>query len=123
MSRKPGAIHRKFWNNTGIALEGGVHYAFSADGSWWDLIYRCGPDGFESPNAFMRHFETKRRAPAERWFLLMGAIDGDASTIFRIGTSAKVTAPRSGTLTCFANDVPSAYLNNWGSVTLTVEAA
>ncbi len=119
-SQKAVVRARDFWNATGIALEAGVSYALSAEGWWWDLIYRCGPEGFESPNAFMRHFEARRRAAKERWFTLMGAIDGDASTVFRIGASATVRAPRSGTLTCFANDVPFAYLNNFGSVMLTV---
>lgn len=114
---------REFWNDTGVELKAGVAYVLSAEGRWRDLIYRCGPEGFESPNAFMRHFEARRRVPGERWFALMGAIDCDASTVFRIGASATVSAPRSGTLTCFANDVPFAYVNNFGSVVLTVRAA
>lgn len=40
------AIYAKqHWNETGIYLEKGAHYKFSAQGQWVDLNIKCGPAG------------------------------------------------------------------------------
>lgn len=110
----------RYWNETGIPLELGGFYAFTAEGIWRDLRNACPPEGIESPSLFLRATEGVRRAPAERWFTLMGAIGKDRRSIFRIGAGTRWQAPRDGSLCCFANDVPGFYFNNSGSVRLTV---
>ena len=111
------------WNHTGFQLEQGVTYRFTAQGQWIDWYIPHGPDGDGSGSHFLlRLFERWRRRPKDNWFALIGAIGEDESTTFLIGSSLpRFKAPRSGELTCFANDVPWAYGNNKGSVSLTVE--
>jgi hypothetical protein len=59
--------------------------------------------------------------PTERWFALIGRIDGHPSTTFLIGTGRKpILMPASGELICFANDVPGYYWNNLGTLQLTI---
>jgi len=111
---------RRHWNETGIRLTGARTCRLTATGIWYDAWIRTGPDGYQSGNCLQRWSERLRRAPSEDWFVLMGAIDCDPSTIFRIGTCAVVTPPRDGQLTCFANDVPGMYWNNRGAVHLIV---
>jgi hypothetical protein len=53
----------------------------------------------------------------------MGALDCDEATAFRIGSRRTYAPPRSGLLTCFANDLRRMYGNNSGTVTLTVTEA
>ena len=69
----------------------------------------------------LRLAERLRRAPSQQWFALIGAIDQDPSTQFLIGTGCDYRPPRSGKLTCFANDVLGFYWNNKGQLELTVE--
>jgi hypothetical protein len=45
----------------------------------------------------------------------------DLQTAFSIGKGIQYTPTVDAVLFCFANDVPSAYWNNWGSITLTVQ--
>jgi hypothetical protein len=111
---------RQFWNDTGIHLVAGQECRFTTAGTWTDWYIPCDADGFPSPNLLMRAFEWLRRAPHEPWFALIGGIDHDLRSLFLIGTERTLTAPVSGMLTCFANDLPLAYWNNLGSVQLTV---
>jgi|SRR5271166_5452078 len=113
-------IARNFWNDTGIRLVSGQEYRFSAVGQWIDLCILCDADGVPSPNPLVLPFEPLRRMPHEPWFTLIGAIDRKPETQFVIGKERTVTVPATGMLTCFANDVAFAYLNNFGSVELTV---
>ena len=118
------SIHAKqFWNHTGILLEAGISYRFAAEGVWIDWNINYGPDGGGSgSNLLLIVSEKLRRRPNDNWFALIGGFGEDESSTFLIGSSnSGFTAPRSGELTCFANDVPVAYFNNKGSVTLTVE--
>ncbi len=69
---------------------------------------------------YLRLFENKRRLPRENWFVLAGALDSNPSTAFRIGSHCEYIPAETGELTCFANDLPGFYWNNWGHVTLTV---
>jgi hypothetical protein len=110
----------KFWNKTGIRLVAGQKHFMTASGQWVDFFITHGPDGDPSNSWYLRLFESKRRLPRENWFVLAGALDSDPSTAFRIGSRCDYTAPTTGELTCFANDVPGFYWNNWGNVTLTV---
>jgi hypothetical protein len=110
-----------YWNETGILLEAGRIYDFVAEGQWIDLAICSGPEGNPHPVWTQRLVEQYRRAPRQRYFMLMGALDRDPATIFPIGARlAGWKSPRGGRLTCFANDVPLMYWNNRGSVRLTV---
>jgi hypothetical protein len=127
-TRRGLAIDSKLkWNRTGVLMTAGASYSFQGEGEWIDGGIRTDPDGFPSARApwwsrwLLRLFESRRRAPAERWFCLMGSEGASAAAVFRIGKSrAAWTATMDGELTCFANDVRIAYWNNEGSVTLSV---
>lgn len=111
---------RQLWNRTGITLEGGVTCEITATGTWIDKKYEAGPDGYDSPNLLMKLAEAGRRVRGAKWLALVGALDGDESTQFVIGRGVRYTPPRTGELTCFANDWRSKYGNNRGSVTVSV---
>jgi hypothetical protein len=113
-------IAGNFWNDTGIRLVSGQEYHFTAVGQWIDLYILCDADGVPSPNPLVIPFETLRRMPHEQWFTLIGPIDRNPETQFRIGKERTVIAPATGLLTCFANDVRYFYSNNFGSVELRV---
>lgn len=109
---------REKWNDAGITLELGKTYRLTARGRWTDFFITTGPAGFDRWH--LRPFERKRRVPEEAWFRLIGCLDRDPKTYFAIGTQTTYTPRSGGRLLCFANDVPTAYWNNWGSVTLEV---
>jgi len=109
------------WNDTGIRLEAGGTYDLLAEGTWTDLFVPSGPDGNPDPSWMQRRAARWLRVKEENYFALIGALDRDLSTAFRIGHAARgFRATRSGQLTCFANDVPGFYWNNRGAVRLTV---
>ena len=109
-----------FWNKTGVQLVAGQRHLMTASGHWVDFFIRHEPDGDPSDSWYLRLFESKRRLAGENWFVLVGALDSDPATAFRIGSQCEYIAPAAGELTCFANDVPGFYWNNWGHVTLIV---
>lgn len=108
------------WNDTGIDLAAGTAYRLVAVGTWHDKSIDAGPDGIADPVWGQRLAARWLRAPGERYFTLIGALDRDPATLFRIGAGTPYTPPRAGRLTCFANDVPGFYGNNSGAVLLTV---
>lgn len=108
------------WNDTEIELVAGQTYRFTASGEWIDWTISCNANGYPSPNWLLRASETFRRAPQADWFALMGAIDRDPQTQFKIGTDHTLAVPKTGRLSCFANDVALMYWNNRGAVQLTV---
>jgi len=96
---------RPFWVDTRLQLIEGATYSFQAVGTWTDWTITCDADGYNSDGRLLlRMTEWLRRAPRQRWFALMGAIDRNMKTEFLIGTSATVVSPATGSLTCFAND-------------------
>jgi len=112
------------WNDTGIMLEAGRRYDFVAEGCWIDLVIASGPEGNAGPVWAQRLVAHRLRAPGQPYFTLIGALDRDPATIFPIGAQLSGWAPpRTGQLTCFANDVPLMVWNNRGSVRLTVAPA
>jgi hypothetical protein len=111
---------RLIWNDTRINLVAGQEYHFQATGQWTDWTITCNADGFDSPNLFLRLSEGLRRMPHAPWFSFIGSIDKDKQSFFLIGTNKKFTAPKTGRLYGFANDVIIAYGNNRGSIQLTV---
>ena len=114
-------IHaRKKWNDTGIQLIAGQEYQFTAAGRWVDWFIPCDAEGYPSRNWVLRVTERQRRVPGENWFVLMGALDSDRKSIFKIGSGRTLVMPQSGMLTCFANDILYMYWNNKGAIQLTV---
>lgn len=117
---------RLCWNVTDMMLEAGRSYDFSATGTWRDANIVCHAGGYPPPALspvqamILRPFESLRRVPARPWFSLIGAIDQDMSTAFLIGRGGLMTVPKTGVLTCFANDVSFMYWNNSGIVMLSV---
>lgn len=110
------------WVDTGITLEAGTTYELVAAGEWHDASIPTGPDGYDSVNVLQEETESLRRVPDAKWFALIGALDHRKETEFVIGSRAEYTPTERGELTCFANDLIGFYLNNHGSVTLTVTA-
>jgi hypothetical protein len=108
------------WNDTGIVLSAGETYRFAATGCWIDWFIRHGPGGDPSTIAYLRCLEPLRVMPHAHWFALIGALDRDMRTAFVIGEGDVWRPESSGELTCFANDVPGFFWNNWGDVRLDV---
>ncbi len=111
---------RSQWNRTGIRLTAREKYLLTAKGCWVDFFLIHRPPGDPSQFTYMRWFERYRRMPTTNWFALIGTVNCDLSTAFVIGESKEITGIE-GELTCFANDVPCMYWNNWGHVELLVE--
>ena len=117
----------QIWKDTGINLVAGQQYHFESRGKWTDgnippFIYSCEADGYKSPwyNIVLKLAEYLRRMPQAQWFALIGSIDQDKHSFFLIGKNNTLTAPKTGRLYCFANDVIGFYSNNHGSIELTV---
>lgn len=95
----------------------GECWTFAAEGEWRDLWRKCGPEGYRS---FLFHaLDAWPRLWNAPYFCLVGILDDDPSTMFRIGAGAQVTMPRDGALHVFANDMPAMYWNNRGAIRLT----
>ena len=87
------------WNHTGLRLEAGHTYRMSATGEWFDRGLPYGPEGGPAQSPIQRIFEWARRQPHQPWFVLIGAIDADNGTAFRIGKElASFTTEESGEL-------------------------
>lgn len=109
---------RDFWTDV-CPVRAGETYRLTAAGRWRDWFVRCGPAGYST--VLLAPLAHRRRAPDAAWFCLMGAIDRDEPSAFPIGAGRTWTAPKSGLLACFANDLPKMYWNNRDAITLTVE--
>jgi hypothetical protein len=119
-TRTVPVLAKPHWNLTGIQVAAGETYTMSAAGRWVDWFIPHGPEGDPSDSFYMKAFEPLRRMKDENWFELTGALNSDIATAFPIGKGCQYTAPASGELTCFANDVEGFYFNNYGQVMLTV---
>jgi hypothetical protein len=73
---------RLYWNSTGVMLRPGYSYQFSATGSWWDAVKKCGADGYPKGNFVQELARNLRRSPENDWFALVGAVNRDLSTRF-----------------------------------------
>ena len=143
---------RQPWNVTGLFLEAGTPYRFTASGQWLDGSVPCGPGGAEDGTFHFgeilqlagtvidqtedlwrklsdderAEFWGSRRVNGYPWFSLVGVVanaeDGVHET-FPIGAGTTYTPKRSGYLYAYANDAWAAYGNNRGSVRMTVEVA
>jgi len=112
-----------YWNDTGVVMRVGEHYRLRAEGSWRDMFITSGPDGYDTPwySVAQRLATRLRRVPNARWFALVGAIREAEHIPFVIGSEIETVIPATGTLVCFANDVPGFYWNNCGAVSLSIE--
>lgn len=105
------------WNSTKIELSSGKQYTLTAQGLWIDFYVPCGPDGYWT----LPVVKQKLRFPQSNLFTLIGSIGSDEGSLFAIGSRLTNFSPdKTGELTCFANDIPYMYWNNWGSITLEV---
>lgn len=122
---------RKFFNATETCLVAGDCYTFhvAACSNWIDLQIVADANGWTSNQApfgirrLVHRMETRRRCPTANWFELVGTIGKNECYHFRIGCGdpEKTYSPTvSGPLYAFANDVPSKYHNNRGSIRVTV---
>ena len=138
------------WNATGLYLEAGVPYRFSASGEWLDASAKFSPAGGEvdghhasdvarlaaSALGSVEHvfnmashgdsdFWFTRRVESAPWCALIGfvanGVGEDNGETFLIGEGCRFTPAASGYLYAYANDAWQAYANNHGSVALTIE--
>ena len=115
---------RQRWAHTAFALTAGKTYRIEVPPGqhWWDLYIRYGPQG-GTTGPLQRALAGKLRfkgAKAE-YFTLIGTIGESLEHAFVIGEGpCTFTAPASGELVCFANDLDSAYWNNFGAIKLTI---
>lgn len=117
------------YNWSGVGLRAGASYTFSVpDGDTWDdASITCGPAGWTSDQlpwyqeAFVNAFEKRRRLDNANWFALTGALGDEDDELFLIGDKVDpYTAPHDADLYLFANDMPSKYDNNEGSLMVTI---
>ncbi|WP_338920183.1 DUF2235 domain-containing protein [Pseudomonas silesiensis] len=67
---------RHQWNETGLWLEAGVAYTFSASGEWMDASVTCGPNGTRDGNfqpAEVVHLLASALGEIENWFKSLSA--------------------------------------------------
>lgn len=120
-SREVPVHARQGWTGTAVALEAGARYAFTARGTWRDWKTWSGPAGYPSHNWVLRRTERWRRVPGGDWFALVAQIGERRDCRFVIGEGLELAAPCDGELSCAANDVPLADVNNRGSVLVRIE--
>jgi hypothetical protein len=117
-----------YWNDTGIHLIAGARYRFSVVPGVGETLKDAsftarsiaGEDWTSVAHKTGELFHGKRVDDA-RWFALIGTIDKEHP--FVITDGGAFTAPASGHLVCYFNDVqvPVFYKNNSGWIRLDVE--
>lgn len=116
-------------NWSGVRLMKGASYTFTvADGDTWkDADINCGPGGWKSDElpwykeGFVQFAEQYRRLPGANWFALAGALGDEDDELFLIGNNKEpFTVQRNANLYLFANDIPSKYDNNEGSLAVKI---
>lgn len=114
------------WFHTGFHLEKDARYRITVPPGqvWTDWFVKNGPEG--STTFLQKFFRHRLRFPPARdpraeFFTLIGTIGESLEHAFLIGAGpCELTAPISGELVCFPNDLWSAYWNNEGSMRLTI---
>lgn len=100
---------------TGLEVQAGERYFFSAEGRWLDWFISCGPKGWGPKWNPLAIFNRKRW---HRFFLLCGNVGKDDVNAFCIGDKYEWTVPPQindspdHQLYLFANDWPCCYRNN-----------
>ena len=121
------------YNWSGVRLIETASYTVTVeqDDTWEDASIKCGPEGWETDDlpwykeGLVKLMEQYRRLPDANWFALVGAWgdeDGEeGNNLFLIGDSKKAfIAKQDADLYLFANDMPSKYDNNEGSLLVTI---
>lgn len=138
------------WNAPGIEVKQGERYHIVASGVWTDKSYPASADGYDSPNPILRAAEKLRRVEDKPWFCLVACIHPDAalevhnpnagnmldgviqnlmhsigkfdeeSQLTGVGADGTLDITKDGYLYFFANDVPWAYSNNSGYLTVGI---
>jgi hypothetical protein len=99
-----------------MTVSEGETWHFSATGEWTNGFIQCGPNGYT--NFIADVFQIEPRVPGEPWMRLMGEVDGEPGSIFRIGFGCTRKFETSGMLVVFANDRANGYADNNGVVQL-----
>ena len=117
------------YNWSAVHLTKGASYTFTVvnGDTWSDAGINCGPDGWISDDlpwykeGIVQLVERYRRLPNANWFALIGAYGDESENLFLIGNSKKeFIAKHNADLYLFANDMPSKYGNNDGSLMVTI---
>ena len=111
---------RPRWTATGIVVVSGARYRTAAEGSWCDRQIETDAGGYASPNLLFRVLERFRRHPRARWLALVATVDRRRTSRVPLGTAGEFTAPATGELVCYANDLLPMLFNNSGELRLTV---
>jgi len=129
MAQRTNQIHaRQYWNDTGVDLLEGRSYRLSVvpelGKTLKDANFVAGGIAGEDWNSLAHktaEFLHGKRMDKAKWFALIGTIDKRLPWIITDGSI--VTAPASGRLFCYVNDVSfeAFYQNNDGWVVLDVE--
>jgi hypothetical protein len=102
-----------------LSVNQGEIYSFLVEeGQRWTDFYfiGCGPKGFAYP---LRRKQL--HLPNVNYFCLCGWLKGNSENKFAIGESlSDYLIPESGELRFFANDLPTHYKNNRGSIGVKV---
>jgi hypothetical protein len=112
---------RSHWNDTGIDVTAGQGLRIIASGTWSDWKIETDADGFAAPH--LKLAEPFRRAPSANWFQLCGAVDRRLDQVVRLGRDVTFSAPASGRLFLFANDVSWMHWNNASHLTVQILTA
>jgi hypothetical protein len=118
-------------NPTGIALEAGGQYLFEvpAGQTWQDGSIACGPEGWTLDQVKLGWKELaiaavqwRRRKRDANWFALIGAVGHSDDELFEVldHTDVPYVPKRTDELCTFANDLPTRYGNNAGSLRFVV---
>jgi len=113
-----GVDAQRLWNDTGLHVTAGQRLRVVASGRWRDWTIETDADGFS--RAHLKLAEPLRRAPMARWFQLCGAVDRRLDQVVVLGQDVAFTAPASGRLFLFANDVSWMHWNNAGRITVQI---
>jgi len=117
------------YNWSGVMLRQRASYRFSVPegDTWEDANITCGPEGWTSEQLpwfkefIVEAFEKRRRLKDANWFALVGALGDEDDELFLIGDGKRpCTPPRDAELYLFANDMPTKYGNNKGSLKVTI---
>jgi hypothetical protein len=115
---------RPYWNDVPLMLQGGGRYYLRASDQWLDWHTECTANGYDKGYMTLAKGLLRCQAPGATWFTLIGSIEQDTGTQFVIGDGSRWPdgwiAPKSGRLSCFANDGWWFYWNNKGTVTLEI---
>lgn len=115
-----GVDARRLWNDTGLYLKAGQPLRVVAAGRWRDWTIETDANDFSRPH--LKLAEPLRRAPSARWFQLCGSVDRRLDQVVLLGRDVSFSAPASGRLSLFANDVSWMHWNNAGRITVQILA-